>query len=88
MHWQYLKFFFSRTTGLISTFLGKGIQVCSIKGHVIFPSGDDSELAKIHCRHFKISSGMTGQISTKHGTKHSPVKGTQVFTHNGQIDSE
>ena len=46
--------FFSRTTGPISTKLGKGhpwvmgIQVCSNEGPLRFPRGDNYEIAKIH----------------------------------------
>ena len=69
-------FFFSRTTGPISTKRCtkhpwvKWIQVCSNEGHRFFPSGDDSEIAEINWWNLELSffSWTTGLISTKLGS--------------------
>jgi hypothetical protein len=54
MGWGHLKIFFSRTVGPILTRLGtnhpwvKGIQICSKKGDILSPRGDNSERVKMH----------------------------------------
>ena len=90
INWQLLKIFFSRTTGPILTKLGtkypwvKGIQVCSNEGPHSSPRGDNNEIAKIHWRNSKIFFFRTNEpISTKLGTKHPWVKGTQVCSNEG-----
>ena len=89
-NWRNLKFFFSRTTGSISSKLGTkhpwvmGIQVCSNEGPCPFPIGDNYEIEKIHWQKFKIFFSRTiVPISTKHGTKHPWVKGIQVWLNEG-----
>ena len=58
IYWQILKFFFSRTTGPISSKLGTkhswliGIKACTIEGPYLFPRGDNYEIWKIHSRIF------------------------------------
>ena len=81
IHWQILKIFFSRTTGLISAKLGtmhplvKGTQICSNEGPHPFPRGDNYEIAKIHWRNKNIFfSKTTGPISTRPATVHPRVK--------------
>ena len=78
---------FSRTTGPISNKHGtkhpwvKGIQDCSNKRSRIFPKGDNHEIAKIYWRNLKTKIFITTEpISTKLGTKHPLMKGTQGFT--------
>ena len=60
----------------------KEIQIFLIEGPCPFSRGDNyNKIVKIHLVSLKIfSSRTTGPISTKHGTKHPRVKGTQVFT--------
>ena len=54
------KIFFSRITSIISTKLGtmhpwvNGIQFCSKEGPLLFPRGDNYEIAKIHWRIWNI----------------------------------
>ena len=61
-----------------------GIQICSNEGPCTFPRADNYQIAKIHERTLKIFSlRTTGPISTKLGTKHPWVKGTQVCSNEG-----
>ena len=90
VNWQLLKIFFSRTTGPILTKLStkypwvKGIHVCSKEGPHPSPRGDNNKIAKIHWWNSKIFfSRTTKPISTKLGTKHSWVKGIQVWSNEG-----
>ena len=93
VHWRNLFFKkFLRTTWPISTKLGtkhpwvKGIQVCSNEGPHPFPRGDNYNTAKIHWQNLKIFfSRTTEPISTKLGTKHFWVKGTQSFTNKDHL---
>ena len=91
-HWQILKIFFSKTTGLISTKLGtkhlwvKGIQVCSNEVPRPFPWGDNYEFAKIYWRIWKIIfSRTTGSISNKLSAMHPRVKGIQLYSNEGLL---
>ena len=62
----------------------KGSKVCSNERPNPFPKGDNYEIAKIHLRNLKIFfSRTTGQISTKLGTMHSWIKGSQDFSNEG-----
>ena len=62
----------------------KGIQVCSNVGPCLFWRRDNYEIAKTHRWNFKIfCSRTTGPISTKLGTKHPWVKGSQVCSNEG-----
>ena len=88
--WTFHIFIFSRTTGPISTKLGTkhplvmGIQICSNEGPCHFLRGDNNEIAKIHWWTFKILfSIITGQISTKLGTKHTWIKGIEDSSNEG-----
>ena len=72
IYWSYLKIFFSRTTGPISTKLGtehhwvKGIQVCWNEGPHLSQRGDSWEIEKTHWKLFKIFfSRTTGTLMTK-----------------------
>jgi hypothetical protein len=82
-----LKIFFSRTTGPISTKLGrkhpwvKDIQNCTNDNDRPFPRGDNSENVKIYRKSLKIFfSRTTGPISTKLDRKHPCMKGIQNCT--------
>ena len=58
----------------------KEIQVCSNERPGIFPRGHNNEIAEIHWQNLRIFFFRTnGPISTKLGTKHTWVKGIQVF---------
>jgi hypothetical protein len=77
IHQKYLKIFFFRTIGSISTRLGtnhlwdKGIQVCSNEGQHPSLRGDNSKRVKIHKKSFKIFfSRTTWPISTRLSTNH------------------
>ena len=74
-----LKFFFSKTSGMISIRIGtikafwiKWIQVFSNEGSCPFPRGDNNEIAKIHWWNLKIFfTKSTGPYLTKLGSKDS-----------------
>ena len=68
IHWQNIKIFFSRTTGVISFKLGtmhpwvKGIHVCWNEGPHPFTSGDNSQNVKLYWKYLKIFFRTTGPI--------------------------
>ena len=87
IHWQILKIFFLRTTGLMTTKLGTkhpwltGIHICMNEGPCPFCKGDNNEIAKIHWQTLKILfSRINCLISTKLSTKLSWVMGIQVYS--------
>ena len=79
-------------TKLAQRILGwRGFKFVQMKGHTLFPRGDNHEIPKIHWRNFKIFFSSTiWPISTTFGTKHSwwrgfkfvQIKGHTLFAHN------
>ena len=92
IHWLNFKIFFSRTIGPISTILAqsilrwKGIQFCSITWASPLPRGYNCKTTKIHWRILKIFFSRTSVLlSTKLGTKHVWVTGSQLWSNNGPV---
>ena len=66
----------------------KGIQVCSNERPCPFLRGDNYEIAKLHWKNLKIFWWRTtGPISTKLGTMHPLMKGTQVCSNEEPLNS-
>ena len=81
LYWKYLKIFFFRTIGPISTKLGtkhfwvNGIQVYSNEGPRPFPRGDNCQNVKLYWKYLKtFFSRTTGQITTRLCTMHPWVQ--------------
>ena len=61
----------------------RGVKFVQINGPCPFPRWNNYEIAKICWQNLKIFSRTTGPISTKFGTVHPWVKGSQVCSNEG-----
>ena len=62
----------------------RGFKFVQMKGHALFPRGDNSKNVKFYWKYLKIFFFRTnGPVSTKVGTKHLRVTGIQVCSNEG-----